>query len=199
DRLVAGITRGVERVVAARVVDREGRRAGIGREVVEASGGAVEAVGRVAGTGGLRAVDGLHGIDVRHLGREHVVVGVGTVVVLREVRHHGPAPRVVGIDVGGAVGAAAVVCALMPQAKRVAGLMDVGLEEIAVVAAGGAAAPIRADVHGGVRHVAARHAVRRDRGAAAIVDVSDVGRAGGETEVDVGDVVPETEDRYGDR
>ena len=155
DGLRRRIAGAIERVVAAAVIDRQRRRRAVVAEIEDRAGIAVEAVDGIAGSRrGRRAVDQIHGVDVRHLRRDHVTVRTPGVIVLREIRHDGILPGVVGIDRVGRIRRAAIVRPLVAEAERMPDFVDVGLVAVAVdaglavIRAAVIGDPVGADVDG---------------------------------------------------
>ena len=197
DDLCGRITRHIQRIGATTVVDRQRRRPRVGGEVVDRSGRIVETIDRIAGARRRNAINGLSGIDVRHLRRDHIAIRTAVVILLGKIRHHRILPGIVGIGGVGGINGAAVVRALVAEAKRVAGLVDVGLVPVAVdsglaiIGATVGGDPVGADVDGrGADYAGAAVTVGLVGGHRPVVGVGDIGRTGGLDEGKIGHLMP---------
>src|SRR5450631_3612549 len=132
DGLSGRIPGTVQGIIAAAVVDRQRGRPTIRGKIKYRSRGVVEAIDGVAGPGGRGTIDLIDRVDVGHLRRDHIAVRAARMVVLREIRHDGILPGVVGIGRVRRICRAAIVWTLMAETERVADLVNVGLVSVAI-------------------------------------------------------------------
>ena len=197
DDLRYRISRTIERIGAATVVDRQRRGLRISGEVVNRARGVMKTINGVTGPRCRRSVNRVDSIDVRQLWRNHVTVGTAVVIVLGKIRHDRILPSIVGIGRIRGIDCAAIVWALVAESERVTDLVDVSLVPVTIdpglavhrAAVGGD--PIRADVDGRGTHDARRAiAIALEGRHRAVMIEGDVRRAGRQNEIEIGDFVP---------